>query len=1782
MHETEVAGSKAGKNKTQQFAGTIIFHEKMLDLRIAMDEQKQQFHNGELSSVHKATPGFRDKERRSAEVTVSKLPRISRSKFERACRDYKDGVVKPTDRMYRLVQIRLCFRERKCTRNGKLLAVEGKIAAVEGSILAAEGRILAGDGKSLDDGLRRSLKGGNRDGHRNKEQVEELDSGNKKKRKKKKKEEAKSDSPVFSQNKVHSGAKIQERIGKGEAQREIVEESKKPEKRKAIIKSSEDPATKSTDEAKHKVKRQRLGKGNVQGEGKVGLVEERFVNGEGGEPQNNQRKRQRKQMSGDAHLEVVGRKVTGAANGDISATMKLSNPIKKERLAASAMSQAAVSFANPVKKERLASSSTSQVEVSVTNSIKKERLTASSTSQAEVSLRECSGKEVVKKTRARGVPMTTSVEEPELRKTTEKDVKEDGLLQNHNKEESKGIDATRNELKTSEFCISLQKRETSGHVGNARPLGEDVALTEVQKLADGFDDQKKEILTHENINATDIPIVEGIITDKNSPTSVLTEAEGNKDSKNLRAVPEKLPSAWVQCDKCTKWRQIPVELAEYIDITNPRWCCHDNLDKAFADCSVPQEKSDAEINAELNISESSNCNENDNSDGQVDSKALQKGHIEVAQQYVWTSIEHNIYVNRCRKSPTIDEIMICQCKAPDGGTPGCCGDDCLNRSMNIECVPGTCPCGDLCSNQRFQKKLYAKVKEMRCGKKGYGLRVLEDVPRTTFIIEYVGEVLGPQEHGMRLKEYACRGHKHSYFMKIENEYIDARVKGNLARFINHSCDPNCYIEKFNVNGEVCIGFFAKRDLVKGEELTADYNFQPASGAAAEKCACGSTNCRGFIGVLKNPTDVVENESDGEEPLPIMVKEESEDVATVVDCLKSSLIEKTQDWHESKIEVSNKVQSVSIVKKIPAVLSGDGKRGMVKKLKRSKTVPASEKSSTLNSKGLATNRYFDGGNNMPLIQVRKVQDILSEMLDVDGGIVKRRDVAKHYLKLLVVTAASGDANDEASGSTRDLSMVLDALLKTRSRSVLVDIANKNGFQLLHNMIKQHHKFPVKIPIIRKLLKILHVFATKKIFTSEQMSSIPSREGVESFEESIWKLTRHENPEVQKLARQIIETWRISPIRKSFEVKQSPRGSSLVKANNQTWRKENLPSNSKAPFTNKSNLSGKHEDCTIADCGQLMEEKETAKVTEEKEKGIIFEPVNEWNSNEQIYSRNGENKCNLGDSRQSLGSEKQWSDSPSKDQISGDFSCVQEQKSFPPVNVSEERQWPQGPRRKFCNKNDRWPPRYPSSHRNTFCHETGSHESRPSLAGGTHTLDKKNELQNGVQVQVSTAAIVNSNQNIIMQPGPSPVGIIPFVPQESVVGNGLTQIFSPHMPVAYGIPLELFQKLHGLPVCKSVDTSAARGMQPRDFGGIMSTTPCRIPCEHFSMQQTTNIVRPFHSSGCSVSLPGFPPDPRTSAVPIGAPFGVHSGLRPLPFHHISQAPDNQIHRQGFLCHSKKSEPDVLDQDTLEPEPPVPGLSPPRLSESSNSTRALPPFGSVNGRKKTSDFFKGRTSLLYNKDRQAIPRKSEKGISNLMVHDSANTHFSRHGSELAAKACSSQMSLPVDGDTVSHVSLQRDSCSSPPCVDKIHPSSNKMYSPKAEQFSPRSCCMGGPKQNDFSMKSDIKIEECRTVNNAQSLVCDGQLKEAIEVPKEQDDVLKTNMDSSFSSYEGVSTSMNAAEIQSESCANEVLGHTKYSSSQGGAEHESIDKDFNSVRKECASPLDRSHPAVLENWHK
>ncbi|XP_067007379.2 histone-lysine N-methyltransferase SETD2 isoform X2 [Anabrus simplex] len=193
--------------------------------------------------------------------------------------------------------------------------------------------------------------------------------------------------------------------------------------------------------------------------------------------------------------------------------------------------------------------------------------------------------------------------------------------------------------------------------------------------------------------------------------------------------------------------------------------------------------------------------------------------------------------------------MVCDCfltkEEWNRGDMGC-GEDCLNRLLMIECG-SRCAMGDRCSNKRFQKQEYSKCEIFKTEKKGFGLKALCDLPIGAFIMEYVGEVLDPKEFRRRAKDYSKEKNRHYYFMALKSDsIIDATMKGNASRFINHSCDPNSETQKWTVNGELRIGFFSKRPIIAGEEVTFDYQLQ-RYGKEAQRCHCEAPNCRGWIG-----------------------------------------------------------------------------------------------------------------------------------------------------------------------------------------------------------------------------------------------------------------------------------------------------------------------------------------------------------------------------------------------------------------------------------------------------------------------------------------------------------------------------------------------------------------------------------------------------------------------------------------------------------------------------------------------------------------------------------------------------------------------------------------------------------------------------------------------------------------------------------------------------------------------------------------------------------------------
>jgi SET domain-containing protein len=133
-------------------------------------------------------------------------------------------------------------------------------------------------------------------------------------------------------------------------------------------------------------------------------------------------------------------------------------------------------------------------------------------------------------------------------------------------------------------------------------------------------------------------------------------------------------------------------------------------------------------------------------------------------------------------------------------------------------------------------------------KHGRGAFAAVRIRRGTRIIEYTGERITHAEADARYDDDAME-HHHTLLMIVNRRWVlDAAVGGNDARFINHSCEPNCEIVV--ERGRVYIDAVA--DIPPGEEITYDYAYEREEddddevAARRYPCRCGARACRGTI------------------------------------------------------------------------------------------------------------------------------------------------------------------------------------------------------------------------------------------------------------------------------------------------------------------------------------------------------------------------------------------------------------------------------------------------------------------------------------------------------------------------------------------------------------------------------------------------------------------------------------------------------------------------------------------------------------------------------------------------------------------------------------------------------------------------------------------------------------------------------------------------------------------------------------------------------------------------
>ncbi|XP_056889038.1 histone-lysine N-methyltransferase SETD1B-like [Takifugu flavidus] len=127
----------------------------------------------------------------------------------------------------------------------------------------------------------------------------------------------------------------------------------------------------------------------------------------------------------------------------------------------------------------------------------------------------------------------------------------------------------------------------------------------------------------------------------------------------------------------------------------------------------------------------------------------------------------------------------------------------------------------------------------------WGLFAMEPIAAEEMVMEYVGEIIRQVIADMREQRYEESGIRSSYMFRIDQEtIIDATKCGNVARFINHSCNPNCYAKIITVESQKKIVIYSRQPISINEEITYDYKFP--SEDTKIPCLCRATGCRGSL------------------------------------------------------------------------------------------------------------------------------------------------------------------------------------------------------------------------------------------------------------------------------------------------------------------------------------------------------------------------------------------------------------------------------------------------------------------------------------------------------------------------------------------------------------------------------------------------------------------------------------------------------------------------------------------------------------------------------------------------------------------------------------------------------------------------------------------------------------------------------------------------------------------------------------------------------------------------
>ena len=150
-----------------------------------------------------------------------------------------------------------------------------------------------------------------------------------------------------------------------------------------------------------------------------------------------------------------------------------------------------------------------------------------------------------------------------------------------------------------------------------------------------------------------------------------------------------------------------------------------------------------------------------------------------------------------------------------------------------------------------REKLFWNMQSLRMDRSlihGWGLFTTRPVPANEPVIEYTGELIRLAIVDKRQELYETLGNMGSYIFRLEggDVYIDATITGGPAKYVNHSCEPNCTTKVVQFDGKPHVVIYSLRDIEVGEELSYDYKLDYEPKEKRITCMCGSKRCKGWL------------------------------------------------------------------------------------------------------------------------------------------------------------------------------------------------------------------------------------------------------------------------------------------------------------------------------------------------------------------------------------------------------------------------------------------------------------------------------------------------------------------------------------------------------------------------------------------------------------------------------------------------------------------------------------------------------------------------------------------------------------------------------------------------------------------------------------------------------------------------------------------------------------------------------------------------------------------------